>query len=289
MTRGAMRKRLRDGSVPLRKIIPNLFTTAALCSGLASLHYANSEDWARALAAIGMSGILDMLDGRAARLLKATTQFGEAFDSLSDFVCFGIAPAFLLYRWCRHDLSFMGYSLEGLLVITVVLFGLCSALRLARFTAQQRRKPPGSKPSKFFTGMPTPAAAGAALIPPMLLLSDLQVRTPTLVVIVLLLSIAGLMISRLPMFAFKRLRVHRDWAMPLMLLMAVVVGGFVRDAWLTMSILAAAYVATLPLSIRAARRAPGLEAAKVGAGPSDAAGLAPEAQGGDQSGRGRNE
>jgi CDP-diacylglycerol--serine O-phosphatidyltransferase len=248
------RERLQKATVPLRKLIPNLFTTAAMCSGLASLHYTTKEEWPKAVAAIGMAAILDALDGRAARLLKAQTRFGEHFDSYADFVAFGVAPAFLIYRWCRADLLLGSFRLEGPLLIAVVLFGLCSALRLARFTAAQSRKKPGSKPSEFFTGMPTPAAAGVALIPPMLLLSDLQFRAPTLVVIGWMILIAGLMVSRLPMFSFKRLRVNRSWIMPLMLTMGMVVAGFVHDAWFTASLVCAAYLLSLPISLRLSQR-----------------------------------
>jgi CDP-diacylglycerol--serine O-phosphatidyltransferase len=257
------RRHLRDAPVPLRKLVPNLFTTAALCSGIASFHFTDKGDWAHAIAAIGMAALLDSLDGRFARLLNVTSRFGEVFDSMADWVAFGIGPAFLLYRWSKQDLSFMGYNLEGLVFVSVVLFVFCSAFRLARFTAMQRRKKVGSKPSNFFSGMPTPAAAGAALIPPMIYLSDFGVRVPTPLVIVLTITIALLMVSRLPMFSFKRLRIKRSWLMPLMLLVALVVAGFVRDAWLTASLLCAAYLASLSISITASAREKAAVAAPV--------------------------
>ncbi len=265
--RAQRRERLQKATVPLRKLIPNLFTTAAMCSGLASLHFTTKEDWPKAMAAIGMAAILDALDGRAARLLKAQTRFGEHFDSYADFVAFGVAPAFLIYRWCRGDLMLGSFRLEGPLLIAVVMFGLCSALRLARFTAAQSKKKPGSKPSEFFTGMPTPAAAGVALIPPMLLLSDVQWRVPTAAVIGWMVMIAALMISRLPMFSFKRLRVKRTWLMPLMLAVGMVVAGFVHDAWLTASLVCLAYLMSLPLSWRLAKRRAKVD---VGGGEPDA-------------------
>lgn len=258
LSKAERRQRLSDATIPLRKLIPNLFTTAALCAGLASLHFIDKGEFDKAIAAIGMSALLDALDGRAARLLRVTSRFGEVFDSISDFVGFCIAPAFLLLRWCRPELSMAGINLEGLLVVAVVLYGVCGAMRLARFTRMQRKKKPGTKPSEFFTGMPTPAAAGAALIPPMILLSSVHARVPTILVIALLLTLAGLMISRVPMFSFKRIRVSRRWAWPLMLLMAITVAGFVRDPWLTGSVISAAYLLSLPLSLRASGRQPKL-------------------------------
>ncbi|MGD9690511.1 MAG: phosphatidylcholine/phosphatidylserine synthase [Phycisphaerales bacterium] len=257
LRRERRRERLHAASIPLRRLVPNLFTMAALCCGLASLHFTQNSDFARAIAAIGMSALLDALDGRAARLLKVTSRFGEVFDSISDFVAFCAAPAFLLLKWCRPELTVGNVGLEGLLVFAAVVYAVCGAMRLARFTAMERAKKPGTKPSEFFTGLPTPAAAGAALIPPMLLLSPtIGARVPTLLVVLHLFMLAGLMISTLPMFSFKRLRVARVWVMPLMLLMALAVAGFVRDAWLTASLLAAAYLLTLPFSIRMRARPP---------------------------------
>ncbi|MFN0010677.1 MAG: CDP-alcohol phosphatidyltransferase family protein [Phycisphaerales bacterium] len=258
------RRSIGHTNVPLRKLIPNMITTAALCSGVAALHFASrpDPDFARAVGAVGMAALLDALDGRAARLLKATSRFGETFDSLSDFVCFGVAPAFLIYRFCQRDQSLLGFNLEGLVFLAVVLFALCSAVRLARFTATQRKKKPGAKPSRFFTGMPTPAAAGAALIPPMLLLSDIAVRLPTVMVIGHTLLIAALMVSRMPMYSFKRLRIARVWVMPMMLAIGAVVVAATRDAWLTAACICAAYLLSLPFSLRGYQRDAAKEASE---------------------------
>jgi CDP-diacylglycerol--serine O-phosphatidyltransferase len=250
------RNRSGDRTIPLRKVIPNLFTCAAMCSGLAGVYFASKAepDFARACAAVGMAALLDGLDGRAARLLKATSRFGETFDSISDFVAFGMAPAFILYRFCQPHAVFMGVNLEGLVFMATVLFALCSALRLARFTAMQRRKKLNAKPSKYFMGMPTPAAAGAALVPPLLMLSDLQLQLPVLVVVVHTLLVAAMMISRWPMFAFKTLRIDRRWVVPLMVGVGLVVVGVARDAWLTAAGICLAYMGSMALSIRAARQ-----------------------------------
>ncbi len=262
--RARRRDRLADASVPLRKIIPNLITIAAMCSGVASLYFSSKFDPAtlngedtnlkRAVAAIGMAALLDALDGRAARLLKATSRFGETLDSLSDFVSFGIAPAVLLYRWSQGATTVWGVNLDGLLLMTLASFTVCSAVRLARFTAMQRKKKVGSKPTPFFTGLPTPAAAGAALIPPMLMLSDFAVRTPVLAVIAWMLFVAAFMVSRIPMYSGKGIRVPRRWVIPIMVAIALVVASFAHDAWLTMSGISFAYVLTLVLSVRAHKK-----------------------------------
>ncbi|MGQ0628734.1 MAG: CDP-alcohol phosphatidyltransferase family protein [Phycisphaerales bacterium] len=258
------RRTIRSATVPLRKLIPNLITIAAMCSGVASLYFSSKLDPAtltgddgnlkRAVAAIGMAAILDALDGRAARFLKATSRFGETLDSLSDFVSFGVAPAVLVYRWSQGATLAWGVNLDRLLLICLIAFAVCSALRLARFTAMQRRKKLAAKPSPYFTGLPTPAAAGAALVPPMIMLSDLGVRVPVYVVMPWMLLIAAHMISRIPMYSGKGLRVPRPWVLPLMVLIATVVAAFAQDAWLTASAICVGYVFTLPLSMRAAAR-----------------------------------
>ena len=120
-------------TVPLRIVVPNLFTTVAMCCGLASIHYTLKQDWDRAMFAVILSAVFDSLDGRAARLLKVTSPFGEVLDSLADFLSFGIAPAMLLHQWMLRDQEF------GLLAVTI--FVLCSAMRLARFTAAARPSP----------------------------------------------------------------------------------------------------------------------------------------------------
>ena len=280
--RDRRREALADASVPVRKLIPNLITIAAMCCGLASIYYAFKIDPAtltfndgmlkRAVALIGLSALLDALDGRAARLLKVTSRFGETLDSMSDFVSFGVAPSVLIYRWSQgHTVMggskavdgvggadrtgvVGGYNLESLLVIALIAFTACSAIRLARFTAQARTKKLNAKPAPFFSGLPTPAAAGAALIPPMLFLSDLEYRLPVIAVIVWMLWLAAHQVSKIPMWSAKGGRVKRQLIAPLMVTVAIFVGAMATDAWLTVSVVSLLYVLSIPVSIAARKR-----------------------------------
>ena len=122
------------------------------------------------------------LDGRIARLLKATSRFGAEFDSLSDFLCFGVAPALVLYMWTLHDARGIGFA-------PCLLFAVCSALRLARFNASLEEAPalaltgPPPKPAyaqNFFTGVPAPAGAGLALFPMFAALTFTEWNLPVL-------------------------------------------------------------------------------------------------------------
>jgi len=258
------REALADASVPIRKLIPNLITIAAMCCGFASIYYASKIDPSsltsgddmlkRAVALIGLSALLDALDGRAARLLKVTSRFGETLDSMSDFVSFGIAPSFIIYRWAQNHTHLAGVNLDSLLRIALIAFTACSAIRLARFTAQARKKKLNAKPAPFFSGLPTPAAAGAALIPPMLFLSDLEYRLPVIAVIVWMLWLAAHQVSRIPMWSAKGGRVKRQLIAPLMVTVAIFVGAMATDAWLTVSLVSLLYVLSIPISIAARKR-----------------------------------
>lgn len=288
------------GHVPFRKVVPNLFTTVSLCSGLASINYslkaaslqasldfkasvlskeaaaalAAVQDpviggmWKTAMLAIGVSAIFDMLDGRAARILRATSRFGAIYDSLSDFLAFGVAPAILIHQWMLKDHRALGMA-------AVTAFVLCAALRLARFTAMPRQPKSKSVLSKFFIGLPTPAAAGAMLVPPMLDVAKyvdflsrkvpvsestraaLQEVEPGLIPQLVIFNsflIAALMISRVPMFSFKKVRVRRGFVPALMVLLGMFVLAMFRDAWLTVSVAVWCYLALIPFSVLSHRR-----------------------------------
>ncbi len=238
--------------IPFRQVVPSAITTSSLCAGLVSLHFSIQGDYDRALFAIAFAAVLDTFDGLAARLLKAQTSFGAVLDSLADLVCFGVAPALLLHQWMGKAPGVdPAFKLGALLV-----FVLCSALRLARFTAAPSKPPSNPALGKFFTGMPTPAAAACALVPPMLDQSKLFTATlPTWAVVLNTFVIAWLMISRTPMYALKHVRVKRQHVPVLLVLLAVAVVGLIRDTWLTLSAITMIYLATLPLSVLAYRRA----------------------------------
>jgi CDP-diacylglycerol--serine O-phosphatidyltransferase len=236
------RARERAREIPLRRIVPNILTTISLCSGLASLHFSIQADWDRALSAIAVAAVFDLLDGGAARLLRASSRFGAILDSLSDFVSFGVAPALMLHQWMLKDYSAIGLA-------PTLIFALCAALRLARYTAA--RKPNSASPlSRFFAGLPTPAAAGIVLIPVMLdAARTTAYRLPFWIVAVHVFFIAWLMISRQPCFSLKKIRVRRKLVVPLMVVVGLTVVAAAKDPWLTALILAFLYLLTIPFSI----------------------------------------
>ncbi len=147
----------RHRQVPVRMLVPNFFTLLALCAGLTSIRMGIEGRYELALGAIVFAALLDGIDGRVARLLKASSRFGAELDSLADFVNFGVAPAFLIFNWGLGSLKSLGW-------ICVMIFALASALRLARFNIASDEERPKWE-SAYFIGMPTPAAAIVVLLP----------------------------------------------------------------------------------------------------------------------------
>src|SRR5471030_1247624 len=219
------RRGLRGFSV--NRLIPNVLTLAALCSGLTAIRFALQGQFRLAVIAIIVAAIFDALDGRVARRLGVTSQFGAELDSLSDFLCFGVAPALVLYLASLKDGGALGW-------VATLMFPICSALRLARFnTALISDTPPPAWTGSFFTGVPAPAGALLALIP-LVMSFEGEARWPRhpLVVGAVMVLIGGLMVSRLPTFSFKRGRVPRHLVLPALLAVALVMGVIASSPWI---------------------------------------------------------
>src|SRR3712207_4743344 len=139
-------------------MIPNAITALALCMGLTGVSLAIRGEWANALGAIILAGVLDGFDGRIARLLRAQSKFGAELDSLSDSIAFGTAPALILFLWSLQDAPRLGW-------IAALALAVCCALRLARFNARIDAAEQPHKSAGFNTGVPAPVGAGLAFVP----------------------------------------------------------------------------------------------------------------------------
>ena len=219
----SQRSGLRGFSI--HRLIPNVLTLAALCSGLTGIRFALQGEMRLAVIAIIVAAIFDALDGRVARRLGVTSRFGAELDSLSDFLCFGVAPALVLYLASLTHAGALGW-------VVTLMFPICSALRLARFnTALVSDTPPPVWTGSFFTGVPAPAGALLALMP-LMLSFEIEAAWPRHAVLVGLglVVVGGLMVSRLPTFSFKKGRVPRHLVLPLLLgaglFMGVLAGGW---------------------------------------------------------------
>ena len=234
-------------SLSLNRLIPNILTLLALCAGMTAIRLALHEKFESAAIAIIIAGILDGMDGRIARLLKGTSPFGAQLDSLSDFISFGVAPAVVLYLWTMQQFLSVGWVL-------VLLFGVCCALRLARFNTQLGAElPPYAY--NFFTGVPAPMGAFLVMIPLFLSFQfdGTVFRSPYLNGAVLA-AVAAAMVSRVPTFSFKRFRLSAEWVLPVFLGIGALAAFLTTEPWGTVLVLLALYLASIPLSIRSYRR-----------------------------------
>lgn len=240
------RSRLRDHSI--NRLIPNMLTVFALCAGLTGIRFALLDRWDYAVIAIVIAAVFDALDGRIARLLDSSSKFGAELDSLSDFVSFGVAPAMIMFLWSTHEVKGIGWALT-------LAFSACMALRLARFNTKLDNADLPAWTSRFFTGVPAPAGAGLVLMP---MIAWLEygfefLRAPGFVGI-FLIAVAGLLVSRLPTFSFKRVRVTQAWVLPTMIGVVVYASLLVSVPWATLFFTLLAYLCTLPVAYRSQRR-----------------------------------
>ncbi len=236
--------------IPLRYLLPNLLTLLALCSGVTAIRFAIEDRYEWAVAGIIFAVVLDALDGRLARYLKGTSRFGAELDSLADFVNFGVAPAIILYLWSLNGLKTFGW-------VVCLMLAIGCALRLARFNVMLDDLNKPKWMTGFFTGIPAPAGAGLALAPLYLgFLGFINEGHPFAKTISIYETfIAVLMVSRVPTFSGKTLtKVPREYALPLLALMALFVVFLISFPWEILSILSAIYLIFIPVSVLSFRR-----------------------------------
>ena len=249
------RKRPRYKGPSFNRMIPNLMTMLGLCAGLTSMRFALEGRFGAAAVAIAVAAVIDGLDGRLARILKATSRFGAEFDSLSDFLCFGVAPPFVLYLWSLERGGAYGYA-------PCLMFSVCMALRLARFNASLDGAPKPAYAYNFFTGVPAPAGAGLALFPLFLGLEaqslDLgwlldAARFPLFCAAVLIAT-SVLLVSTLPIWSFRNFKVPSEFVLPLLLGTGAFTAVLVADPWGALAAAGLLYMGMLPFSVRSFRR-----------------------------------
>jgi len=231
------------GQVPIRVLIPNIFTLVGLCAGLTAIRMGIEHRWDLAVAALVFAAFLDGIDGHVARLLKASSRFGAELDSLADFVNFGVAPAIIMFSWALEDLRNLGW-------IVVLVFAVCSALRLARFNVSLDRADLPAWKNAYFVGVPAPAGAIILLLP--IYAQDLGLHLPSLTPLVLIytLGIALLMVSNVPTFSIKMIgqRIQREYVPPVFVLAALFIALLLTYPSLTLAAGSVIYLALIPVS-----------------------------------------
>ena len=224
-----------------RFILPNLLTIIGVCLGISSIKFALDGNFSLAVIFIFFASILDALDGRIARLIKGTTEFGKELDSLTDFVSFGIAPAFILYFWELKNYGKVGWAIT-------LIFSVCCVLRLARFNLTKIAEEAEWK-LNYFEGVPSPAGAGLALLPLVYELSalnfnvDIKNLTPFFVIIVALL-----LISKIPTFSLKKIKISSQLSIFLLFGIVVMFISLIFFTFESLLIIGALYLISIPLS-----------------------------------------
>jgi CDP-diacylglycerol--serine O-phosphatidyltransferase len=231
------------GGLSLRAMLPNAITAAALASGLTGIRFAMSGDWNLAVYAIILAGLLDGIDGRIARLLRAQSRFGAELDSLADSLSFGVAPALILYLWSIQDLPRLGWFAS-------LAFAICCALRLARFNAQIDTDEQPHKSAGFLTGVPAPVGAGLAFVPFYLWTATgiEEFRNPAFVAI-WLAAVGVLMISNIATFSWKSIRPRQSIRLEVIAVLALAFGALLQEPWWTLAGICAIYLALMPLAL----------------------------------------
>ena len=236
----------KDNKIYFSKFIPNMLSLSALCFGVSSIKLAYSGNFSLAVCFILFACFLDGIDGRVARFLNASSDFGLQMDSLADLVNFGIAPGFVVYCWKMNEL---GFCIAPWAV--VLMLACCMAIRLARFNvATQIEDKENPLVKYFFTGMPAPAVAGMVLLPMILTFqfgtgffsSPIFVVCNTLIMALF----AG---STIPTPCFKKVKISEKYKHLVLICFSLLLVILVIKPWLALSLIGLLYIITIIIGI----------------------------------------
>lgn len=241
-------------------ILPNLITVLAICAGLSGIRLAFELRFEIAVVMVLIAAFLDGIDGRIARALKATSKFGAQMDSLADIVNFGVAPALVLYAFLLDRAGSPGW-------IAALLFAIACGLRLARFNVLDEDQERPAWQAEYFVGVPAPAGAVLVMLPIYLVFIGAVEpgRLSGFIASGFTVLVALLLVSRLPVYSGKKVRIPGDKVLPLILGVALFVLLLVTYPWQTLSVSVIAYLLFLPLSARAYSRRARIEEEKAAA------------------------
>ena len=224
-----------------RYLLPNILTLGGVCLGISSIKFSIDNNFSLAVIFILFASILDALDGRVARLIKGTSEFGKELDSLTDFVSFGIAPVFILYFWELSNYGKLGWA------ITLV-YSVCCVLRLARFNLTKISTEQSWK-SNYFEGVPSPAGGLLILMPLIFELSDLNFGfNLKSLVPYFTIMIAILMVSKVPTLSLKKISISPKSTIFILLGIGIIFISLLFYTFITLLVFGAIYILSIPLS-----------------------------------------
>jgi len=225
-----------------RYLLPNILTLAGVCLGISSIKFSIDGNFTLAVTLILIAAILDALDGRIARLIKGTSEFGKELDSLTDFVSFGIAPVFILYFWELNNYGKLGWAIT-------LIYSVCCVIRLARFNLTKIDETENWK-NNFFEGIPSPAGGLLILMPLIYELTSLNIGfevknlTPYLTIL-----IAILLVSKIPTLALKKISISPKATVFLLLGIGIIFIALLFFTFETLLIFGVIYLISIPISI----------------------------------------
>jgi CDP-diacylglycerol--serine O-phosphatidyltransferase len=236
-------RRRRVTALSINRMIPNALTLLALCSGLTAVRFALQDRWEVAVGAVLVAMLFDGLDGRIARLMGATSELGAQLDSLSDVIAFGVAPALMIYFWTLSDAGGIGWA-------ACLVYAACCALRLARFNTALGEENPTPLASRYFVGVPAPAAAGLAVLPMTIsfVVGDDLLRSDVLNVITLL-AVGILMVSRVPTFSMKKLKLRAPQRLFALVGLVLFIALLISETWFMVTLVTLIYLASIPFAV----------------------------------------
>ena len=224
-----------------RYILPNILTIAGVCLGISSIKFSLDLNFNMAVIFITLAAILDALDGRIARLIKGTSDFGKELDSLTDFVSFGIAPAFIIYFWELNKYGKIGWAIT-------LIYSVCCVLRLARFNLT-KFKPEESWKQNYFEGVPSPIGALLILSPLVLELTKTNlIIDKNYFVPLFTLFVAVLLISKVPTYSFKNIKIKPTLTIFILLGIGVALVTLMFFTFETLLVFSLFYILSIPLA-----------------------------------------
>ena len=224
-----------------RYILPNILTIAGVCLGISSIKFSLDLNFSMAVIFITLAAILDALDGRIARLIKGTSEFGKELDSLTDFVSFGIAPAFIIYFWELNKYGKLGWAIT-------LIYSVCCVLRLARFNLT-KFKPEDTWKQNYFEGVPSPIGALLILSPLVIELTNFNfLFNVNYFVPIFTLIIAILLISKIPTYSFKKIKIKPALTVFILLGIGISLVTLMFFTFETLLMFSALYILSIPMS-----------------------------------------
>ena len=224
-----------------RMILPNMLTLIGVCIGISSIKFALDAKFELSIIAIIFAALFDGLDGRIARLIKATSKVGKELDSLTDVISFGVAPAFVMYFWSLNNLGKFGWLL-------CLIYIVCVTLRLARFNINSNAEP--SWRDNFFEGVPSPAGGILVLMPLIFSLSELDIFNVNynLIVPIFFIATSFLLISKFPTYSLKRIVIPRSMTIFLLFGIVLFFGLLLIYTFKVIALSGAIYLSLIPIS-----------------------------------------